>query len=59
MWNWGTPIAWDVEGRPIAFVLDRTPNETGDEVITNVTWAPNAPDVDVPSEPEPLQHDQY
>ena len=43
-WQWGTPWAWDDEGRAVAFVLDRTPGEDGDEIITRVTWAHNAPD---------------
>ena len=46
-WQWGSPFAWDDEGRPVAFVLDRTPNESGDEVITRVTWAINAPDLTI------------
>ena len=46
MWQWGTPFAWDREGRAIAFRLDRTPGEDGDEIITRVTWADNAPDFD-------------
>ena len=51
-WQWGTPFAWDREGRPVAFALDRTPGEHGDEVITRVTWAENEPDlVDEPREP--------
>jgi hypothetical protein len=46
-WQWGTPFEWDHEGRAVAYVLDRTPGEDGDEVITRVTWADNAPDDDV------------
>lgn len=44
-WNWGTPFAWDDEGRAVAFIFDRTPGDSGDEVITRVTWAHNAPDL--------------
>ncbi len=54
-WQWGTPFAWDREGRPVAFVLDRTPGENGDEVITRVTWAHNEPDLGTPR--EPIDHD--
>jgi hypothetical protein len=50
-WQWGNPFAWDREGRPVAFVLDRTPGEDGDEVITRVTWAQNEPDRDMSREP--------
>ena len=47
-WQWGTPVAWDPEGRAIAFLLDRTPGEEGDEVLTRVTWAPAGMFADVP-----------
>lgn len=42
-WRWGTPIEWDREGRPVTFVLDLS-TQPGDEMITYVTWAPNAPE---------------
>ena len=45
-WNWGTPVAWDGEGRPVAFVFDRSP-ENGDEVLTRVVWATNEADDDI------------
>ncbi len=57
-WQWGVPFEWDPEGRAIAFRLDRTPGDDGDEIITRVTWAHNAPDLNVAHEPidrEPLQ----
>ena len=41
-WRWGTPIEWNLEGQPVTFILDRSP-APGDETITYVTWAPNAP----------------
>ncbi len=58
-WQWGTPIAWDREGRAVSFRLDPTPNHGGDEVYTHVYWArdpimerPNfAPDTAVVPEP--------
>lgn len=45
-WQWGIAFAWDSKGRGIAYHLDPTPGENGDEVITRVTWADNAPDKD-------------
>ena len=50
-WQWGTPFEWDDEGRPVAFVLDRTAGEHGDEIITRVTWAHTDADSDIPREP--------
>ena len=50
-WQWGTPFAWDDEGRAVAYILDRTPGEDGDEVITRVTWAQNEPDPGMEREP--------
>lgn len=46
-WQWGTAMAWDEEGRAVAYILDRTPGEDGDEIVTRVTWAHNAPDLTI------------
>ena len=37
-WQWGTPIAWDAEGRPVTYLLDPSENH-GDEMYTHVYWA--------------------
>jgi hypothetical protein len=55
-WQWGTPFAWDHEGRAVAYLLDRSP-EPGDEVVTRVVWANNAPDLNV-IEREPVDRNQ-
>ena len=34
-WHWGTPVAWDGEGRANVFVLD---GGNGEQVITRVIW---------------------
>ena len=43
-WQWGTPIEWDPEGRPVTFILDRDSSAMGDEVITYVTWSDTPPE---------------
>ena len=50
-WQWGSPFAWDRQGRAVSFVLDHTPGQHGDEVITHVTWADNEPDLDTQRNP--------
>jgi len=52
-WQWGTPFAWDHEGRPVRYVLDHTPGEEGDEIFTDVLWAHNEPNDD-PLDREPI-----
>lgn len=45
-WSWGTPVAWDSEGRGIRFEREISPNHGGEEhglLVTDVFWAPFDP----------------